>query len=741
MDSLGYDYLVFDDHHFKADLQIEDAVPMLKRLETLAVQHGVKLGVKITNTLPVGIGAGELPGEEMYMSGRALFPLSIHVAKMLSQAFDGKLRISYSGGADAYNIRKLYEAGIWPITMATTLLKPGGYTRLRQVAEIFADCGIRLPDGVDIAAVEALAAESISDNYYRKPVKPLPSRKLNRHVPLVDCFTAPCRGGCPIEQDIPAYMKLVSEGKYAEALEIILQRNPLPFITGTICSHRCMDKCTRNFYDSGVFIRGAKLAAAQQAFSALDVSRAKYIDAKKVAVIGAGAAGLSAAYFLARSGIKVVVFEKRPSAGGVVRYVIPSFRISDSAIDNDVAIVKAMGAEFVFDTEIKNVSQLWEQGFTHIIIATGAWSEGSVELEYGNSINALDFLQRVKSGQMITAYGTDIAVIGGGNTAMDVARAAKRVPGVKNARLIYRRTKRYIPADEEELALALNDGVEFCELLSPIGVKDGTLTCTVMELGAPDASGRRSPQATGKTVDIPATAVIAAVGERIDTAFFTANGIELTANARVKVNPETLETSVKGVYIAGDAQSGPATVVEAIAGATRAVGAITKLSLTQHESDNINPDYTSVLAKKGRLCFDCEAAEGERCLECPTVCENCVDVCPNRANVAVAVPGKRQRQIVHFDGMCNECGNCATFCPYDSAPYKDKFTLFWSEEDFADSKNDGFLPLNISTGLYKVRLDGVESEWRLKEKDVDEISEQNKELCDIIKTVAEQHKF
>ena len=166
---------------------------------------------------------------------------------------------------------------------------------------------------------------------------------------------------------------------------------------------------------------------------------------------------------------------------------------------------------------------------------------------------------------------------------------------------------------------------------------------------------------------------------------------------------------MKNVFVVGDGQKGPGTVVEAIAGATKAAMAIQPFDADAHVEKNVNPDYFKPLSKRGDVCTDCASCDDIRCLGCATVCETCTEVCPNRANVAVAVPGMRQRQIIHVDGMCNECGNCATFCPYDSRPYKDKFTLFWSEEDFVNSENEGFVKL--ADGKTRVRLGGAVKEY------------------------------
>ena len=721
MDDLGYDYIQFDDHHFKEDLQFQDAAPMFRRLTKLTEERGLEFGVKLTNTFPVDVAADELPSEEMFMAGRPLYLLTISVAKLIAEEFDGKLRISYSGGADYHNIEKLFAAGIWPITIATTLLKPGGYQRMNQIAKALQNCGNKPFTGINVAAVADYAKDCMDDPYYRKAVKPMPSRKLSKKVPLIDCFTAPCRGGCPIEQDIPAYLRLVGEGNYLQALKVITERNPLPFITGTICSHRCMDKCTRNWYEKSVHIRDSKLVAAKGGYADLLKSLEKPKKASsdiRVAVVGGGPAGISAAYFLARAGVDVTVFEKRDQLGGIVRHVIPVFRIPTSAIENDIALAQAMGAKFECGVEVKSADELKKKGFSHIIFANGAWKPGRLDLEYGKTINVLEFLEQCKGNPDEVNLGENVVVIGGGNTAMDAARAAKRVEGVKKVQLVYRRSKRYMPADEEELELALKDGVEFCELLSPVGVKDGVLTCHKMKLGAPDASGRRRPVDTGEVVEVPADTVIAAVGEHIDDDLYTANGIQLNERGKVNVNADTLETNVSGVYVVGDANRGPATVVEAIADATKAAKAIVDFATDRYEEQNVNPDNTPAYSKKGTLYNDCsKCSENERCLECATVCECCVGVCPNRANVAVCVKGKAMRQIIHVDGMCNECGNCATFCPYDSRPFRDKFTLFWSEEDFNDSTNEGFLLLDAEKQLYRVRLDGQVEDYTVNSAD------------------------
>lgn len=736
MDSMGYDYVAFGDFHFKDDLQYSDAVPMLERLQKLADEKGLEFGVKITNTFPVDVKAGELPSEEMYMSGKSLYPLSMSVAMKLAKDFDGKLRISYSGGADAFNIQKIVEAGIWPVTMATTLLKPGGYQRLEQIGRIFESVEPAAFSCVDSEKVERLVEDVKTDPHHVKAVKPLPSRKIKRPVPLTDCFVAPCEEGCPIHQDITAYLKLMGAGKAKEALEVILRKNPLPFMTGTICAHNCMSKCTRNFYETPVNIRRTKLEAAEGGFEAVlsELHKPEITADKKAAVIGGGPAGMAAAYFLAKGGMEVTIFEKEKKLGGVVRNVIPGFRISDEAIDKDVKILEALGVQMATESYVASLEQVREN-YDYIVLAVGAYKPGILRLEEGEAVNALEFLAQFKATGGQVDLGENVVVIGGGNTAMDTARAAKRNAGVKKVSLVYRRTKRYMPADAEELEMAVQDGVEFAELLSPVKLSGGELICKKMRLGDVDESGRRGVVETDELVKVPADTVIAAVGEKVPAAFYEANGIAVDQKGRPQVNQETLETNIPGVYAAGDGLYGPATVVEAIRDGSQAARAI----LEQQEQEQLFSlsDEETIYWRKGNLMEENPEYTDMRCLSCNSYCENCVEVCPNRANISLVVPGMERHQIIHVDYMCNECGNCRSFCPWDSAPYLDKFTLFASEGDMENSTNQGFAVTDREKGICRVRLQGRMLDYQMGEKS-QEIPES---LCRVMDTVIRDYDY
>jgi putative selenate reductase len=308
---------------------------------------------------------------------------------------------------------------------------------------------------------------------------------------------------------------------------------------------------------------------------------------------------------------------------------------------------------------------------------------------------------------------------------MDCARAAKRNKGVESVTIVYRRTREFMPAQYEEQELALEDGVEMIELLAPETYANGILGCEKMRLGDYDVSGRRGIVGTGEKQELAFDTVIGAVGARVDTALFVKNNIAFTSKGFPEVNA-SCESSVPGVYIAGDCKAGAAVVVKAIAdGKAAAADILRKLGLSADFTDTPKGPacveriavggedvsaFPDLYIKKGIIReVKKDNTDGFRCLSCNTICEICADVCPNRANVMVELAGgaagriKGSHQIVHIDRMCNECGNCATFCPHTGKPYRDKFTVFSTLEDFKDSENSGFLKNSDDT--FAVRLE------------------------------------
>ncbi|HVJ50232.1 putative selenate reductase subunit YgfK [Desulfitobacterium sp.] len=749
-DQMGYSYIDLKEESFSHDLQYADGVAMLTRLKSYAKEYNREFGVKLSNTLPVRISRGELPGEEMYMSGRSLYPLTINLALRLASEFDGDLKISYSGGADAFNVERIFDTGIRPITVATTLLKSGGYTRFKQMAEqLEPQLDGQESSSIDLVKLKALADSAFADEYHLKEKRPVASRKIRKQLPLTDCFIDPCSVGCPIGQDIPEYIRLVGEGRYQDAFEVIVARNPLPFITGTICNHNCMTKCTRLDYEEPIQIREMKLIAANKGYDSYVQERVKAQPVKtkaKVAVIGAGPSGLAAGYFLAQAGLEVTIMDRRERAGGTVEYVIPDFRISREAIAKDVKLIEKMGVKFEFGVNPHfSLQGLQAQGYTYIYLALGAAKTNLFQLEGDKDkvIGAIPFLEQFNTSQKPLKPGKSVAVIGGGNTAMDAARAALRVNGVEQVYILYRRTKAEMPADREELDLALEEGVVFKECLAPLSLSGGKLISQKMELGQPDESGRRRPVAiAGAKEELAVDTVITAIGELVDYEVLRKNGIKVDEKGHIACDPETLETNVKNVYLGGDALYGPATVVMGIAQGTQAARAIVAqegLSWKENGSATIPFDsekrLLQISEKKGVLKeASADLGEAERCLECNTVCNICTEVCPNRANIALAT-----NQILHVDGMCNECGNCAIFCPYAGAPYQDKFTLFWSEEDFENSQNPGFVCIEPGANpKFKVRLDGKVEIIRSEQEGKSSLPE---EALEIIQTVVKEYSY
>ena len=726
LDSMGYDYIVFDEHHFNEDLQWVDAVPMFERLQALADSKGLEFGLKLSNTFPVDTTRNELPGTEMYMSGRSLFPLTIEMCNRISRQFNGKMRISFAGGAEFFNCDKLFAAGIWPITVATTILKPGGYNRLHQMVEKTEKLPYKAFCGTDSSAISDMSTASHSDFHHLKPIKPVASRKSEEKVPWIDCFTAPCKGGCPIHQDIPEYIELCRKGLYGPALKLITEKNALPFITGTICAHRCQNKCSRNFYDESVQIRDTKLVAATKGYGALmaDIKVPAKVEGKKAAIIGGGPTGIAAAYFLGRAGIETTIFEREEKLGGVPRYVIPAFRISDEAIDKDVALMERYGVEVKCGAPAPSVEELKKLGYTHILIATGAWQAGKLDIP-GNVKAVIGWMKEMKT-QVKPCLDGHVVVVGAGNTAMDAARVAKRM-GAASSTIVYRRTKKEMPADEHELKLAIDEGVNLVELAAPVAQENGKLKLEKMKLGEPDASGRRSPLATGEFFEIPCDLVISAVGEKVDAKLMADNGIEMERKG------PAFKTNVENVWCAGDAHRGPATVVEGIADAASFAEAVIGEAHTYDIPEAAYPSKAQAIAKKGILKMAKDACcEGSRCLDCNTVCENCADSCPNRANVVIKLSDGRH-QILHIDKMCNECGNCTQFCPYASEPCRDKFTLFQTKEDMEDSRNAGVLFLGGDKVLVRMA--------KVKEYDLSQPNELPKEIENLILTVRSNYAY
>ncbi|MFO7780185.1 MAG: putative selenate reductase subunit YgfK [Spirochaetia bacterium] len=722
---LGYDYVELDRSGFERDLQYDKALEILGRLRQSAHENFRRFGVKLTNTLPSVNTLGRLPGEEYFLSGRALFPLSIALAARLSRDFDGRLPVSYSGGINAHNVEAVFRTGIRPITMATDLLKPGGYQRQKQMAEILDGVAEWDRPTVDVAALNALAEGVFEDETLHKAFRGADQVRSPGDMPVFDCYEAPCVTACAIGQHVPEYIRLAGEERWDEALELIYERNALPSMTGHICDHQCQLVCTRLDYEGCVNIREIKRLAVMQG-AAWYAARREVPGpwrGEHVAVVGAGPAGLSAAYFLSREGFAVTVFEREADAGGIVRYVVPQFRISREAIESDVEHIRKQGVRFRFGADERiDVERLKAEGFDFVVLGVGTYGTKPLPLDGENDrvYPAFPFLRQFNDSPGTLDLGRQVVVVGAGDTAMDCARAALRAPGVEQVSVVYRRSEAQMPASREEYELALRDGVEFLWLRNPARFDaDGTLELTVMELGEVDHSGRRRPVATDRTETIHADSIVHAVGERPDAQFLAEAGLEADETTGRVATGAAGETELENVFLIGDSRTGPSTIVSCIAEGRRAADRICRtVDPAWRREERIPPmdaarREAEILAKKGTVTdrpdpaaepdpavgFEpaaLAATEKSRCLECDFICNKCVDVCPNRANIAVPVSGETlfadPFEIVHLDAYCNECGNCGHFCPWDEKlPYVDKPTVFSTAADFENSSNPGWL--------------------------------------------------
>lgn len=396
--------------------------------------------------------------------------------------------------------------------------------------------------------------------------------------------TAPCKAACPAHVPVQGYIKLASEGRYAEALELIKKEIPFPAVCGRICNKKCEEACTRGEMDAPVAIDEIKKFIAERELTAETRYVPKMVNQlgraypEKIAVIGAGPAGLSCAYYLALKGYPVTVFEKEEQLGGMLTLGIPSFRLEKSVIQAEIDVLRELGVAFRTGVELGKdltLDELRQEGFKAFYLAVGASKGAKLAIpgeELAGVSTGIDFLRRVNRGEH-PEIGDKVAVIGGGNVAMDVARAAVRLGA--EVTVCYRRSEAEMPADRDELGEAREEGVQFRFLCAPVEIGgEGSVSSLKLEkmaLGEPDEKGRRSAAGTGEYESIPVTAVLTATGQRVDL-----GGIELRTGKRgtVEADPQTCQTSAPDVFAGGDAVTGPQFVIDAIAAGKEAAVSI-----------------------------------------------------------------------------------------------------------------------------------------------------------------------
>ena len=756
------------DAAFGHDPKLEDALPMVKRLAAAARAAGREFGVKLSNTLEVVNHRPVFPSNEkmMYMSGRALHPLTLTLARLVDDELDGSVPISFCGGADAWSFADLVADGVTPITVCTDLLKPGGYARLQQyltnLGEAMSAAGAQSLDAFvertsggrgrrwNLARhVERVVADGRGGRFARRE-RPLVF-KGDRALGPFDCIAAPCMEACPAHQNIPDYLWLVAHGRNDEAIEVIRRSNALPGVTGSICDHPCTDRCVRNLYDAPLGIREIKRFAFENGTSKPETAaEAKGVT---VAIVGAGPAGISAALNLARAGFAAELFEAKSHAGGMVGGAVPRYRLDDDKLKIDLDRLASLGVKIHFDTSVGRDVSLDDlrARFDYVFLGVGAQKGKRLGIPGENAegvVDALEFLDGLRDG-VKRDFGKRVLVVGGGNSAMDGARSAKRLVGGGEVSLVYRRTRAEMPADPAEVHDCEVEGIGLKDLLAParVVVENGRavgLACTRMKLGEPDASGRPRPvPLDGSEVVLPADTIVTAIGQETALEFLGGTALDAKRDGTLAARLETAETSHPGVFAGGDVVRGPASIIKAVADGRAAANEIARrhgvplpvaephltkgtpvAEMMEKKSRLARPEHAPELpvAERGGfaevlLSLDPDAArrEASRCLDCDEVCSLCVTVCPNRANQAYLVPPlaielpsfvveggravprgttnlavEQGVQIVNLGDACNQCGNCVTFCPTSGSPYRDKPTFWIDAEGFAEAKGDAF---------------------------------------------------
>jgi len=507
-----------------------------------------------------------------------------------------------------------------------------------------------------------------------------------------DCI-APCRKKCPAHSDCQGYAGLIAEGFFDEAARLLKTSYPIPSSLGRVCPHPCEDVCRRGLLEGPV-----SLAALKQFAGDADLSKdSPYIPERKassgksVAVVGSGPAGLTAAWMLNISGHKVTVFEAMPEAGGMLRYGIPEFRLPKEVLGREIDTIERSGVEIKCNRRVNKESfEKIRRDFDAVFLAVGAWTSQPLHIpgeELPHVISGLELLEKASVGETIE-LGKHVAVVGGGNTAIDAVRTAARVPGVEKVSMIYRRSREQMPALDEEVKEAEREGAILHFLKSPVEIKaDGnglSVKLQIMELGEKDASGRRRPvPAEGKTEEFSCDTLIAAVGQKLSPGI--PGDVLLGRNGAIETGAG-METSIPGVFAGGDdAGAGPGLAVEAVGDGQKAAAAIdcylrgeayVPEEPSYAEQDDLTAEDFSYAERKerteGPLTEEQAKIEGSRCLEC-----GCLDyyscrllsyareygmVFHNDMTLPHETVDRRQPYIFRDPNKCIACGLCVRVC-------------------------------------------------------------------------------
>ncbi len=528
---------------------------------------------------------------------------------------------------------------------------------------------------------------------------------------------APCQAACPAGIDVPSYVALIAHGRYREAVDLIRRDNPFPWVCGLVCPHPCELACVKGYQDAPISIRALKgfVAASVEKMEDERVFHEPTRYLGKIAVIGSGPAGLSAAYFLAKMDYQVTVFEALPVAGGMMAVGIPAYRLPREVLAKEIRYIERHGVDLRLNSPVggeTTLKSLRDEGYQAIFVATGAHHSNLIrvdgETDYSKVVSATEFLKSQQIGHR-ERLGRRVVVVGGGNSAFDAARTSIRL-GSTDVHLLYRRTRQEMPALEEEIEQAEEEGVRIHYLTIPTRIKgDGvTLTgieCMKAELGAADRSGRRRPvPKQGSEFTLEADGVIVAIGQSPDMEWLdTGEEMELSKWGNPVINQYSLQTSIPDVFAGGDTVLGPATVIEAVAMGKKAAKSIDKFirhqplpdrpeKITPHmrvetvkleakDKVRIPPTPIPLLPVEKRILgfeqIECEwdedraRDEARRCLRCDLCigCGECARICRTKVEVdALRFVDAGGDRVVIADMLrpqdhCIGCGSCANVCP------------------------------------------------------------------------------
>lgn len=529
-----------------------------------------------------------------------------------------------------------------------------------EAVEVYGACGLCVVEAEGVPKLLRSCSAKISEGMviHTESERVVKSRKIAMELLMSahdgDCI-APCQLACPANTDCQGYVGLIANGKFEDALKLIKNTNPLPASIGRVCPHPCEKACRRGKVEEPINIAQLKFFAAD-----LDLKGEKYLPAcakatgKKVAIVGGGPAGLTAAYYLRTLGHEVTAFDMMDKMGGMLRYGIPQYRLPKELLDSEIALIEKLGVRLVNNVKFgKDITlDMLKSVNDAVILAPGAWKSSPMRVK-GEDINGvyggIDFLRSVIQGNPVP-IGEKVAVCGGGNTAMDACRTAVRL-GAKEVYVIYRRTEKEMPAEEIEIKESKEEGVIYKFLTNPVEIHEENgkvcgMTLQLMELGEPDASGRRKPVAIeGRTEYLPLDSVIMAIGQKLDPTDFSV--VELTDRGTILADEDDFKTNIDGVFAIGDATNkGASIAIAAIGEADRCVKSVD--AYLKGEELDFTPKYIS---KRDDERIDVSGKEPK-----PRVVADVLDADIRKNNFDEVSLGLTVEQAKKEAERCLECG-------------------------------------------------------------------------------------